>query len=149
MLNLWYATRLVAVRKVDDAGPVVGDPLHDGHPEGLLPAEQRPVDPEQERGHEYLRVPKGLAKGQVEGRGHYRVRVHEQEEVTFRHPRPGVESRSTPAHRGRRAVFLSCSCFGDVRGNGVRVGRGGVQVSIQNGARSRETRHIRGSNFHE
>lgn len=75
---------------MDAARPVVGDPLHDGHPERLLPPQQSTVDAEQEGGHEDRRVLERFSERHVEARRHDGVSVHEQQQVSRSDARPGV-----------------------------------------------------------
>ena len=95
---------LIPVGQVDAARSVVGDSLHDGHPERLFAAQQGSVDAEAKRCHEDRWVAEGVAQRDVEGRRHDGVGVHEEEKVSLRDARPGIHGRPTPPHRGRRAV---------------------------------------------
>lgn len=91
---------------MDAARPVVGDFLHDGHPERFLPPQQSTVDAEQEGGHQNLRILKGFSEGHVEARRHDGISVHKQQEVSRSDARPGVESWPTPAHRRCGAIVV-------------------------------------------
>lgn len=93
---------------MDGARPDVGDLLHHGHPERLLPAQQGPVNAEEEGGHEDLRVLEGVAERYIE-RGRYDgVGMHEQQEIPASDARSSIQGRSAPANGGRGAAFVAC-----------------------------------------
>lgn len=87
---------------MDAARAVVGDSLHHGHPERLLPPQQSAVDAEEEGGHEDLGIPESFSEGHIEGWRHDGIGVDEQEEVSGCDASPGVQSWPTPTHRHSR-----------------------------------------------